>query len=75
MPRRLTAPQIADDLTARIKAGEYKPGERLPSYAELATLYSVSVTTAQRVYIQLKAARTVESEPGRGHFVPGEPAG
>lgn len=70
MPRRLTAPQIADDLTARIAAGEYGPGSRLPSYAELAILYSVSITTAQRVYVILKARGDVESEPGRGHFVP-----
>lgn len=71
MPRRLTAPQIADDIASRIRAGEYKPGERLPSYKELSDLYSVSITTAQRVYIHLKVAGTVESEPGRGHYVPG----
>lgn len=70
MPRRLTAPEIARDITARIATGEYPPGSRLPSYAELAALYSVSVATAQRVYIQLKAAGTVEGHPGRGHFVP-----
>lgn len=70
MPRRLTAPQIADDITARIRSGEYPPGERLPSYAELALLYTVSKTTAQRVYVILKARGDVESEPGRGHYVP-----
>lgn len=39
-PRRLTHPQIADDLAARIDAGEYPVGSKLPTYAELRDIYS-----------------------------------
>lgn len=70
MTRRLTYEEIADDLTARIAAGEYPPGGQLPSYSKLAELYSVSVATAQRAYTVLRVRRTVRSETGRGMFVP-----
>ena len=39
---------IAEDIAARIKAGEYQPGQKLPSYNQLADLYSVSFSTAAR---------------------------
>jgi len=44
----MSSRQIADDLSARIRSGEYKPGEKLPSLREMAELYSVSVSTIQR---------------------------
>ena len=69
MPRRLTGPEIAADIMARIDSGEYPPSAELPSYAELAHLYSVSVATAQRVYLILKASGRVYAQPGVGHFV------
>ena len=37
---------IADDIAARIATGECPPGARIPSYSQLATLYSVSISTA-----------------------------
>jgi len=70
MPRRLTAHEIAADLAARIRSGEHPPGSRLPSYTELADLYSVSRSTAQRVMLILSAQGVVRGEPGRGVFVP-----
>lgn len=69
MPRRMTYREIADDLAARIKHGDYKPGEALPSYTELARLYSVSVSTAARVYVVLNERGATYGEPGRGVFV------
>ncbi|WP_436837855.1 GntR family transcriptional regulator [Micromonospora rifamycinica] len=44
----MSSRQIADDLTARIRSGEYPQGSKLPSLRELADLYSVSVSTIQR---------------------------
>lgn len=67
--RRLTYMEIADDLQARIRAGEYAPGGRLPSYAQLAVLYSVSVSTAQRAITVLRVRGAVEGDPGVGVFV------
>ncbi|MEU6204617.1 winged helix-turn-helix domain-containing protein [Micromonospora musae] len=48
MPIPMSSRQIADDLSARIRSGEYVPGEKLPSLKELAELYSVSISTIQR---------------------------
>lgn len=66
----LTYAQIADDLAVRVAAGEYRPGQRLPSYAELASLYSVSVSTASRAVAILRDRQVVVGVPGRGVFVP-----
>jgi GntR family transcriptional regulator len=68
-PERLTYRGIALDLERRIIAGEYPPGSRLPSYRELADLYSVSPTTAQAAIRELRAMRYTETVLGRGVFV------
>lgn len=67
---RLTYRQIADDMSERIRRGEYPPGSALPKYRELAELYSVSQATAARAYGLLRDRGTVVGEPGRGMFVP-----
>lgn len=67
--RRLTYEQIADDLAARILAGEYPPGTRLPSQREIAALYSVSVATVEKVHIILRERGLTYGVPGRGVFV------
>ena len=38
---RLNTQQIADDIADRIRSGEYPAGSALPSYTQLAELYSV----------------------------------
>jgi GntR family transcriptional regulator len=70
-PRNLTYREIADDLAARIRAGEvgYKPGDQLLSLTRLAALYSVSVSTASRAMGLLHDRGLVESVVGRGVFV------
>jgi GntR family transcriptional regulator len=65
----LTYRQIADDLAARIKAGEYPSGTTLPSYKQLADIYSVSISTAARAVGLLHDRGLVYGEPGRGVFV------
>lgn len=69
MPARLSYRQIADDLAARIEAGEYPPGAQLPSYREIAKLYTVSIATSARAVGLLHDRRLVYGEPGRGVFV------
>jgi GntR family transcriptional regulator len=66
----LTYRQIADDLAERIRRGEYSKADPLPSYTELAALYSVSVATAARAYALLKDRGVVVSAAGRGMFLP-----
>ncbi len=69
MPVPMSYAQIAEDLTDRIEAGEYRPDQRLPSYAELANLYGVSVSTASRAIAILRAQGVAYGVPGRGVYV------
>ena len=69
MPRHMSYRQIADDITARIGNGEYPPESKIPSYQQLAALYSVSISTAQRAVLVLQERGLVYGEPGRGVFV------
>jgi GntR family transcriptional regulator len=71
-PRRLTYEGIAADLRARIEAGEYPPGSQMPSYSQVAAMYSVSVTTAQAALRMLRFAGLIRTELGRGTFVVGD---
>jgi GntR family transcriptional regulator len=61
--------QLADDLQARIRRGEYAPGSQLPTYRELAELYSVSTHTASRAIGLLIDRGLVVGVQGRGTFV------
>lgn len=70
MPLPMSYLKIAEDLSARIKSGEYGPGEQLPTYNELADLYSVSFSTITRVIGVLRDRGVVIGLPGRGVFVP-----
>ena len=69
MPRRMTYEEIADDLAARIESGEYPPDTQLPSYAQIAELYSVSLSTAQRAVLVLRLRGLTYTQPGVGVFV------
>jgi len=67
--RRLSYSEIADDIAARIARGEYEPGSRLPSYAQLADIYDVSYSTAARAVRVLRERGLIYGEPGRGLYV------
>lgn len=69
--RRMTYEEIADDLAARIAAGEYPPHTKLPSIQELASLYSVSPGTVTKVHVVLRERRLTYGIPGGGVFVEG----
>lgn len=61
--------EIAADMAARIQSGDYPSGQQLPSYQELAGIYSVSVSTAARAYVLLVDRGFVVGSIGRGMFV------
>ena len=67
----MSSAEIAEDLTARIRAGEagYQPGDRLPTYPQLMELYSVSEATIARVMLVLRTTGLVVGKPGRGTYV------
>lgn len=69
MPIPMSSRQIADDLTARIRSREYRPGEKLPSLRELAELYSVSVSTIQRALELTRERGLTVGRAGVGVYV------
>lgn len=69
MPIPLSYREIADDLAARMESGEYPAETLLPSYRELADLYSVSVTTIQQALRLLRDRGLIVGRQGRGVFV------
>lgn len=61
--------EIADDMTARIRSGEYPPGGELPSAAEIGKIYGVSKGTGERVLALLKDRGLTVGIAGVGTFV------
>ena len=53
----------------RIAGGEYRPGDRLPSEAELCAAYGVSPMTVRRAIAELVREDIAVTEHGRGTFV------
>lgn len=69
MPIPMSSRQIADDLSDRIRAGEYPAGSRLPTLRELAELYSVSVSTIQRALELTRDRGLTVGRAGSGLYV------
>jgi GntR family transcriptional regulator len=61
--------QVADVLREEIRAGQYGPGDQLPSERELRERFKVSVNTVRAAIVQLRTEGLVESHRGRGVFV------
>lgn len=69
MPREAPYLAVADALHARIVAGEWATGERLPSRAKLAEAYGVGRNVTQRAVDQLIAEGLLEGRAGSGTYV------
>lgn len=61
--------QVYHLLRDAIEAGEYQPGDKLPSENDLIERYSISRTTAISAIEELEKSRLVYRERGRGTFV------
>ena len=61
--------QIVDQITAKVMAGDWKPGQALPSIRELASASRVSVITVKRAYADLGLAGIIVTRHGMGSFV------
>ena len=64
----LPSRQVEDDLRRRCAAGEWKPGERLPAVADLATHYGVARNTVTKALRRLAEDGLVEIVPSWGTF-------
>jgi GntR family transcriptional regulator len=75
-PRPAGAPQpkyarIANAILARIEAGQWRPGDRLPAETELARAMDASLGTMQRALQTLAETGVLVRQHGRGTFVGG----
>ena len=61
--------QIVDQITARVMAGDWLPGQALPSIRELAAGSGVSVITVKRAYEDLERAGLIATRQGKGSVV------
>ncbi|MFF8958778.1 GntR family transcriptional regulator [Streptomyces sp. NPDC014894] len=69
MPRDTPYLQVADALRARIKAGEWGVGDKLPSRARFAEEYGVGQSVAQRAMERLIIEGLLEGRAGSGTYV------
>lgn len=60
---------MADHLTARMEAGEWPSGSRLPNERDLAAEYGVSVSTARRAARELRERGLVVTIRVKGTYV------
>ncbi|EPX87642.1 transcriptional regulator, GntR family [Rubellimicrobium thermophilum DSM 16684] len=61
--------QLAAELRRAIEAGEFRPGDRLPSEAGLTAAHGVSRTVVREAIAALRADGLVEARQGAGVFV------
>ncbi|WP_232665249.1 GntR family transcriptional regulator [Pseudonocardia sp. TRM90224] len=61
--------RLAEELRSRIMSGEFAPGARLPSEAELVRRYQVSRVTVRTALRTLEAQGLVDVRHGSGSFV------
>ena len=61
--------QIAERLRASITAGEFRPGDALPSEAEINAAFKVSRTTARASLDRLRQDGLISRQSGRGSIV------
>jgi GntR family transcriptional regulator len=61
--------RLRDDLAGRINRRELRPGDLIPSEAELAARHGVAIGTVRKAIDQLVADGVLERQQGRGTFV------
>jgi DNA-binding LacI/PurR family transcriptional regulator len=66
IPRYLT---VSEELRTRILNGQYKAGDRLPSYNEMRQLFDADQRTVEKTYALLEEEGLIRRIAGRGAFV------
>lgn len=61
--------QIMDQIATKVMAGDWRPGQALPSIRELASANGISVITVKRAYLELERAGVIVTRQGKGSFV------
>ncbi|WDZ86699.1 GntR family transcriptional regulator [Micromonospora cathayae] len=61
--------QVARDIREKIRSGELKPGDQLPSFNALCKQYEVSNTVIRTAMIVLKSEGLIDGRQGKGVYV------
>lgn len=61
--------RVAEAIREQIRTGRLKPGDQLPSIAQLKELHGVSYGSIRSAMLILKAEGLVEGRPGEGVYV------
>ena len=61
--------QIMEQVLAKVLAGDWRPGQALPSIRELASTSRVSVITVKRAYLELERNGVIVTRQGKGSYV------
>ncbi len=64
--------QIIDAIQLKIKTGELRKGDRIPSLNMLCRQYSLSQDTVLTAYNELKSKGIITSQVGKGYFIQNE---
>ena len=65
--------RIVDEISEKIRTGELKPGDKLPSTSQLADMYKVSTGTVYRALSLLHDRQLIIGQSGRGTYVAEQP--
>jgi GntR family transcriptional regulator len=65
--------QIMEQIRQSVAAGEWKPGEPIPSIRALAITLQVSVITVKRAYLELEREGVILTQHGKGSIVATDP--
>lgn len=68
-PREPKYHAIAADLATKIRSGEYRPGQALPSQRDLSAAYGVTMMTLRQALRVVEDDGLVSQQVGRGTFV------
>ncbi len=69
MPTQPDYVRISNAYAAAIVEGRLKPGDKLPTIAEMTERHSIGATTVKMVLVRLEARRLVRRHQGKGTFV------
>ncbi|MBQ1032150.1 MULTISPECIES: winged helix-turn-helix domain-containing protein [Micromonospora] len=69
MPQTPDYIRISDEIIGDLRSGKVKPGDKLPSIADMSDRFDVSSSTIQMVYVRLEALRVIRRHQGKGIFV------
>lgn len=64
--------QLAEILAERIKSGQYKPSQRIPTESELVEEFELARSTVRRAVAVLRESGLVHTVAQRGSYVSGQ---